>query len=65
LKSYGSAQAALAAYNAGPGNAARWVGAAGAKASPADFAEDVDIDETQHYVQYIFEHYAAYLKAYG
>lgn len=64
LKSYGSAEAALAAYNAGPGNAARWVDSAGGDASPADFVEDVDIDETQHYVQYIFEHYAAYLKAY-
>jgi soluble lytic murein transglycosylase len=65
LKSYGTPEAALAAYNAGPGNAARWIDTAGPSASPAAFDEDVDIDETQHYVQYIFEHYAAYLKAYG
>ncbi len=64
IKRYGSAQVALSAYNAGPGNAARWTAAAGANASPADYAETVDFDETQHYVIYIFEHYAAYLKAY-
>ena len=65
LKRYENPLAALAAYNAGPSNASRWLSALPANANAADFAETVDFDETQHYVQVILEHYAFYQKAYG
>jgi soluble lytic murein transglycosylase len=65
LKQYGDPLAALAAYNAGPGNAQRWVAATPRGSSGADFAESIDIGETQHYVQVIMEHYAFYELAWG
>ncbi len=65
LRQYGNPLAALAAYNAGPSNAARWVAAAPPADGAADFAEAVDIGETQHYVQVIMEHYAFYQLAWG
>ena len=64
LKRLGNPWYALAAYNAGPGNAARWIESAG-KGNPADFVEQVDYAETQHYVAVIMEHYAHYLRAYS
>ncbi len=64
LRRFGNPYAALAAYNAGPGAAARWV-AASAGLRPADFVEAVDYAETKHYVQAVMEHYAHYLAAYA
>ena len=64
LRQFGSGQAALAAYNAGPGNARRWVAAAG-NLSMADFVEAIDIAETQLYVILVMEHLAHYEAAYG
>lgn len=64
LRRFGSPYAALSAYNAGPGAAARWV-AASAGLPPADFVEAVDYSETKHYVQAVMEHYAHYLAAYA
>ena len=63
LKRFKQPWAALAAYNAGPGNAARWSEANG-KGGAADFVEQVDFEETAHYVAIVLEHYAHYLRAY-
>lgn len=61
---FGRADHALAAYNAGPGPLERWIGAAVATGgSAADFVEQVDYPETQHYVEIVLEHYAHYLRA--
>ncbi|MGH2633433.1 MAG: transglycosylase SLT domain-containing protein [Tepidiformaceae bacterium] len=64
LNAFGDPAAALAAYNAGPGSAQEWQAAASGS-DPADFLEQVDIAQTQDYVEQIFEHYAAYKLAYG
>lgn len=64
LKRYGDPLAALAAYNAGPGNAIRWI-ALTSPANAADFIEAIDIPETQNYVQSVMEYYSLYLRAYG
>ena len=50
---------ALAAYNAGPGNAARWEDAA-ALAGPDGFLAALDFSSTRMYVQYVMEALAAY-----
>ncbi len=60
---YGNPLVALAAYNAGPGNASRWA-MSGAK-DPADLVEVIDFVETRSYVTYIFEAYAHYRLAWG
>jgi soluble lytic murein transglycosylase len=62
LRAFGNPYHALAAYNAGPGNAERWANLAGS--APADFAEAVDFAETQGYVISVMEHYAHYQAAY-
>ena len=64
IQRFGRPWAALAAYNAGPGNAARWLEATGS-GGPADFVEQVDFEETAHYVAVVLEHYAHYLRAYA
>ena len=64
LKAFNDPAAALAAYNAGPGSAQKWKAAA-TGSDPADFVEQVDISQTQDYVEQIYEHYAAYKLAYG
>lgn len=50
---------ALAAYNAGPGNAARWETNA-AIAGPDGFLSALDFQSTRMYVQYVIESLAAY-----
>jgi len=60
---FGSAWAGLAAYNAGPGPAARW-GAAAGGASAADYIEAVEYRETYGYVALVLDHYARYTAAY-
>ncbi|MBI4770363.1 MAG: lytic transglycosylase domain-containing protein, partial [Chloroflexi bacterium] len=59
----GDPYAALAAYNAGPGNAAAWK-----RLAPDDpdlFAEVVRYTETRNYIRYIYEVYAIYRGLYG
>jgi soluble lytic murein transglycosylase len=63
LRRFGDPLLALAAYNAGPGNALRW--AAGGDAGAAELAERIDFRETQAYVRVIVEAYAYYLAAWG
>lgn len=59
----GDVRAALAGYNGGPGNAARWREAAGG--DPDLFYEFITLSETRLYVQRITEHYARYQALYG
>jgi len=63
LGRFGDPLLALAAYNAGPGNALRW--AAGGDAGAAELAERIDFRETQAYVRVIVEAYAYYVAAWG
>lgn len=59
----GTAHAALSAYNAGPGNAARWYNAAG---SDLDlYIETVNFAETRLYIDRIYEGYVIYRFLYG
>ncbi len=64
VKRFGRVDAALAAYNGGPGRAERWLGAAGGAGTP-EFVAAIDIEETAHYVAVVLEHYAHYRMAYG
>ena len=55
----GDPMAALAAYNAGPGNAARWESEA-VIAGPDGFLAALDFPSTRAYVQYVIESWAVY-----
>ncbi len=59
----GDLYAALAAYNGGPGNAARWKAASGG--DPDLFYETVSFDETRLYIRRISEYYEVYKKLYA
>ncbi len=59
----GSLQAALAAYNGGPGNAQRWAGGA-TVADPDLFTEGIDYSETRDYVKLVYGYYGAYRRLY-
>jgi soluble lytic murein transglycosylase len=63
IASFGHPFAALAAYNGGPGRAARWLESWDGR-SAASFAETVDIEETRNYVELVLEAYARYQAAY-
>jgi soluble lytic murein transglycosylase len=59
----GNAGAALAAYNGGPGNAARWTETSG---SDVDLlVETIDFEETRSYLELVLANYAFYRYAYG
>ncbi|MCX8066776.1 MAG: tetratricopeptide repeat protein, partial [Anaerolineae bacterium] len=60
---FGRLDVALAAYNGGPGNARRWLDAAGD--DPDLFLELISFGETRLYLQRIREHYAVYAALYG
>ncbi|MCP4362057.1 MAG: transglycosylase SLT domain-containing protein [Chloroflexi bacterium] len=59
----GNVHAALSAYNAGPGNAARWYETAGADLD--SYHETVDFAETRLYIERIYEGYDFYRILYG
>jgi soluble lytic murein transglycosylase len=64
LRSFADVYHALAAYNAGPGNAARWATAV----PPGDvdrFFEAVDYSETSLYLRLVLQNYAWYRYLYG
>ena len=56
--------AALAAYNGGPGNAARWLELAGDGDNDL-FVESISNAETRSYVEKVYEHYAMYRALYS
>jgi soluble lytic murein transglycosylase len=59
----GDLYAALAAYNGGPGNAARWKSAS--DDDPDLFYETVSFNETRLYIRRISEYYEVYKKLYA
>ncbi len=59
----GNVYAALSAYNAGPGNAARWYEVA--PDDPDLYLETVDYRETRQYIKRIYTGYAVYRHLYG
>lgn len=59
----GSLYVTLAAYNAGPGNAATWMSLA--QDDPDLFLEVVRIEETRNYIRQIYENYKIYERLYG
>ena len=59
----GRVQAALAAYNGGPGNAARWLETAGGDFDL--FVDTVDFPETRLYIERIYEGFNVYRHLYA
>lgn len=59
----GNQYAALSAYNAGPGNTARWVERS--MGDPDLFVESISLSEPKTYVQRIYEHFEVYRALYG
>lgn len=55
----------LAAYNAGPGNVARWQPAARHRADPLFYVESIPIEETRHYVQRVLAYSWIYASRLG
>jgi soluble lytic murein transglycosylase len=59
IQDFGNVFAALAAYNAGPGNAIRWLSAAD-ELDEDLFVEGITFAESRLYVKRIYEYYSAY-----
>jgi len=59
----GNLWVALAAYNGGPGNAARWW--ATARGDPDLFYERITLEETRRYLERVVEHLAVYRALYA
>ncbi|MBU6230115.1 MAG: transglycosylase SLT domain-containing protein [Cyanobacteria bacterium REEB459] len=55
---------AVASYNAGPGNVAKWIGQGGYRDSD-DFVEKIPFPETKGYVRAVFAGYWNYLRLYN
>jgi len=55
---------AVASYNAGAGNVAKWLRQLG-KSDPDEFVEAIPFDETKNYVRQVFGNYWNYLRLYN
>jgi soluble lytic murein transglycosylase len=55
---------AIASYNAGPGNVAKWLRTI-PKQDPDDFVEAIPFNETKNYVRQVFGNYWNYLRLYN
>lgn len=55
---------AIASYNAGPGNVAKWLQTI-PKTDPDEFVEEIPFDETKNYVRQVFGNYWNYLRLYN
>ncbi len=65
LDRHGSLDVALAAYNAGETNVARWVAEAEARGETLDVPEDIPFTETRSFVRRVEEAAPIYRRAYG
>ncbi|MEA5616616.1 transglycosylase SLT domain-containing protein [Cronbergia sp. UHCC 0137] len=55
---------AIASYNAGPGNVAKWLRTM-PKSDPDEFVEEIPFNETRDYVRQVFGNYWNYLRLYN
>jgi soluble lytic murein transglycosylase len=55
---------AIASYNAGPGNVAKWLKTLPTQ-NPDEFVETIPFDETKNYVRQVFGNYWNYLRLYN
>jgi soluble lytic murein transglycosylase len=55
---------AIASYNAGPGNVAKWLKTIPTQ-DPDEFVEEIPFDETKNYVRQVFGNYWNYLRLYN
>jgi soluble lytic murein transglycosylase len=55
---------AIASYNAGPGNVAKWLRTI-PKQDPDEFVEEIPFGETKNYVRQVFGNYWNYLRLYN
>lgn len=55
---------AIASYNAGPGNVAKWLQTV-PREDPDEFVEDIPFDETRNYVRQVFGNYWNYQRLYN
>lgn len=55
---------AIASYNAGPGNVAKWLQTIPTQ-DPDEFVELIPFDETKNYVRQVFGNYWNYLRLYN